>query len=90
MTVQHSILIQAAARGDLKPSNLLNLAQANVPMVYNANSARFTKVKPGEYQVKTFKGEQETGAFSVTTPVEAKLMVIESVVDAAKQELKAA
>jgi hypothetical protein len=79
----HPILntaLQAVAAGNLSSATVLSMIQANTPYTLGDHEARFSKVRPGEYKVLLDGKEQQA-----VSAVEAKLVVVEHLINTMKQ-----
>ncbi len=79
-------LIRAAARGEIRPVQLNKNVQQNTLITFNDVKAKFVKHDRGSYEVFLYKEGEVTRQFSVATPAEAKDIVLEHIIEAAKEE----
>lgn len=84
MSVRTEIAIEAIVSKRIKPHNMLGDIKPNVPLSYKAASAKFMKVKPNEYLVSKMIDGEEVENTTVGNAMEAKMEVIEFVVEQAK------
>ncbi len=81
-------LIRAAARGEIRAVQLNKHVQQNTLIAFGMTKAKFVKHDRGAYEVFLYKEGETTRQFSVATPAEAKDIVLEHIIEAAKEEMK--
>jgi hypothetical protein len=84
MSIHTDIAVEAVLAGRIKTHNLLDHVKPNIPFSYKAASAKFMKVRPGEFKVVKMLDGEEFDTAVVSNPNEAKMEVIGYVVDSAK------
>jgi hypothetical protein len=82
-----TIAIEAAAKGQLSQASLVSNVQTGIPLVYGDDGASFTKEGPGKFTIHYFQAGNETSTKPASTPVEAKLLVLDHVIGKAKKSL---
>lgn len=80
-----AVLVEQVAAGRLKQASVVSNINADIPVTYQQASARFVKDSPGSYSVFFYRDAQEVGHEKAASPVEAKLLVLDYVVSAAKE-----
>lgn len=80
-----AVLLQQAAQGTVKAANLVANVQANLPISFREHSAMFVKDKPGAYEVVLYQNGQEIGRTACSSPVEAKLEVLDYLIRMARE-----
>lgn len=80
-----ALLLEQAAEGKVRPANLISNVQNGQPVTWQHHSAAFTKDAPGRFTVTFYRDAQAVGTEFASTPVEAKLMVLDYVISQVKQ-----
>lgn len=78
-----STLVEQVKLGHLRPANLVANVQAGITYSYHDNSARFDKDSPGHYSVAFKTSGNQVAKEDASSPVEAKLMVLDWLTKAA-------
>lgn len=81
-----AVLINQAADGNLRPASLIANVQAGMPITYQSVKAEFEKESPGNYIVRMYKDNNQIGEEPASTPVEAKMMVLDYLIAHAQQK----
>lgn len=84
------VLLEAVAEGKLRSSALVPLVQNEGALSWGDHKAVFKKNAPNSFTVTFFEKGNQVGEESATAPVEAKLMVLEYLVERAMQSSKQA
>jgi hypothetical protein len=81
------VLIKQVAAGELAMSHLVSLVRPGEPIQYGPHWARYTKVQSGKFEVLfgDAGSDTPTSTETVSTPVEAKLMVLEHLIALARE-----
>lgn len=79
-----SLLLEQAAKGAVRPANLVANVTALQVCKYGEHSAFFEKLAPREYLVHFSTGDNEVSSTTASTPVEAKLEVLGYLINKAK------
>lgn len=83
-----SVLLVQLAQGAVRPANLVSNVQNNLPVSWGQHSALFSKDGPGKFIVRFFKNGDEIGFEKASSPVEAKLMVLDYITKQIQEEQK--
>lgn len=77
-----SLLVEQVAQGKLRAASIVSQVQPGVSLRVGDWSVSFKKVKPGDFTVSTYQGDEGTPVTQerASTPVEAKLMAIDMAV----------
>lgn len=84
-----AVLVEQAAQGHVSTASLVANVQANIPFGFRHVSASFSKDAPGRYTVTLYRDAQEVGNKQASSPVEAKLLVLDYLIAQAREDLKA-
>lgn len=79
-----TLLIEQAAKGAVRPANLVANITAMQVAKYGEHSSYFEKLAPRSYLVHFKTGDTEVGETQAATPVEAKLEVLGYLIAKAK------
>lgn len=80
-----NVLLDQVVLGNARVAQLIDQAKPNEPIRYNNQWALYRKVKPGQFEVVTGTGDTQEQVLPANNPVEAKLMVLEHMVEVARQ-----
>ena len=83
------VLLEQIADGNLRPASLINQVQNDMPISYDNMAARFTKERPGVFNISFYKDGNEVGTETASSPVEAKLIVLDYAVQAVRKARQA-
>jgi hypothetical protein len=64
------------------------LIQTNTPYTFKERKAQFRKDAPGRFTVELFKEGAQTASDEASSPVEAKLLVLDWLIQGAKEHVK--
>jgi hypothetical protein len=85
-----AVLLEQVAQGHVRPASLVANVQNNIPVSYREHSAQMTKEAPGRFHVQFFKDAQPVGQEQASTPVEAKLLVLDYLVSQVRKSMQQA
>lgn len=81
-----AVLLEGAADGSVRVANLVGQVQSDQPVSWKHVSASFHKNAPGDFTVSYFRDGQQVSQEAAVAPLEAKLMVLDHVIQAIKRE----
>lgn len=86
-----TVLLESVATGNIRAANIMPSINANQVYAYGDTAVRFLKEGSGHYRVDHYKGDTTEVVMkeTATSPAEAKLLVIDALVRAAVEKLKA-
>lgn len=80
-----SVILEQAAEGKVRPAQMVNSIRNNERLDYGPYGVSFVKVRPGVFKVQHFEENEMVREEEASTPVEAKLLVIDAGIEAVKR-----